>query len=110
MPAKKSSRRRRASTYPELPLLAVSVGVVFFVLQLLFLFYAADAAGELLGVFAALWLVGGVVFALGVVAAVRESSWSLLLLSGPAFSFMGFIALTFLSGAGYAFIEFLAQQ
>lgn len=94
--------RRKASPYSEIPLLAVSVGVIFFILQLLYLLFLADVTAELTGLFTALWLAGGIGFAVGVVAMIRESRWSLLLLAGPAFSFAAFCLLAFLTGFGDA--------
>lgn len=98
--ARKSSRKRTVTPHGELPLLAVSVGVIFFTLQLLYLLFVADLTLGLTGLFTALWLVGGVGFTIGVVAMIRQSRWSFLLLAGPAFSFATFCLLAFLAGFG----------
>ncbi|MEX1997341.1 MAG: hypothetical protein WEA04_01535 [Candidatus Andersenbacteria bacterium] len=107
MPRKKRARSQKSSKYQELPLLAVSVGVIFFILQLLFLLFVYNPAGPLLGIITALWVGGGIVFATGVVGAIRESRWSLLLLSAPAFAFGAFCVLSFLSGFGQLVAQWL---
>lgn len=106
--ARKAPRKRRVAAHSEIPLLAVSVGVIFFILQLLYLMFVADITAELTGLFTALWVLGGLGFAMGVVAMIRESRWSLLLLAGPAVSFAIFCFLAFLTSFGDMFTSFLA--
>lgn len=106
--ARKSSRKRAADARGELPLLAVSVGVIFFTLQLLYLLLVADPTLGLTGLFTGLWLIGGLGFTIGVIAMIRESRWSLLLLAGPAFSFATFCLLAFLASFGDILTDVLA--
>lgn len=108
MARKKTVRRRPSTKHAEIPLLAVSVGVIFFVVQLLFLMYVADTTTSLAGLFAALWLAGGVIFATGIVALVRDSRWAPLLVASPAVTFSLFCVIALLSGLGTSFTNLLA--
>ena len=110
MPAKKRARKhKKINLRQQLPLLAIGAGVTFFVLQLLFMLYMYNPAGELVGIMMALWMVGGVVFAAGVAGTIRESRWAILLLSAPALSFGIFCALSMLSGVGHSLIDIMLQ-
>lgn len=106
--AKKSARRRQSTKHAEIPLLAVTVGVIFFMLQILFLLFAVDMASGLTGLFTALWLAGGVSFAIGIVAMLRNSRWGTLLVAGPAVTFSLFCILALLSSFGTSVTELLA--
>lgn len=103
MARKKRSPKATNSFDRWSPLLAITVGVIFFTLQLLYLM-VGTLSPELAGLLTALWAVSGVLLVIGVIMSAQGSKWGLLLITTPALTFALFCALSMLSTFGFSLL------
>lgn len=107
MPSSKHTRRQHKTPSLPIPLLGITVGVIYFSLPLLLLGVTpSEEVLRLVGLLIALWLVGGLLFIFGVVHAWQDSPWAPFLLAGPAIAFSFFCVLSLLSGFGTYILRF----